>query len=381
MALNPGWLRHKFPNVGDVWPLAPALVVLLSLLGLDAGQSPDSRNYLAAAESLRELGTPGDGYLLWPPLYPVVLAGHGPFEPVTFAALIGDVGAVATVLGLWALCKTVRLSQVTQCVVLLMLVSITRFGSLFASVWSETLYIPLVVWAIHGWARYLRSEGGIYFPALLVACALLTRHVGIVLVIAVALASAYRGRRGAVIAAAIACVPWSLWLLRTYLLCGSPMGPRSGAPTGDLLHQLSLFGSTWGHWLFPHVYWGEAMAGAVVLAAFMASIFLVRRSPALLPAALFLAGHSAFTVWTASRTFLDTDSRTLFPTVPFALLISAWGAETCWREFRGYAAVGFKTALVVFLFLWFSAPNAIVNELVAAKHRRTSLSAFEVAST
>jgi hypothetical protein len=355
--LLPPWLR-------SLWPLLPALLVLCSLLGLQVAQSPDSLKYLQAAENFHRSGELGADFLHWPPLYPVLLSLHHALGigANTLAALLGDAGALATLLGAWLLGRRVFSSPLTLALVLLALVSVTRFGTVFASAWSEAVFVPLSVWLACFWTRRLEGEGGLLPACLLLSLALLTRHVGVVLAIAMALTALRlppRARLQALAAIAAACIPYALWLWRTYLLSGAPMGPRAPLAHPDLAHQLALFGQVWAHWLFPHAYFGGILIGAAVLAAMAAALVAVRDSRFLAYTALVLLGHCVLTVYSASRLFLDVDARTLFPVFWLALFLLAHLLE------RAVAGRRWAQLLLgAYLLAWFSAPNAIINALV-----------------
>jgi len=337
-------------------PILPALVVVFSLMGLTPAISPDSVAYLAAAEELRSTGTIGPGFLMWPPLYPVLLSLHGPVDPLTFAAVLGDFGALATLVGAWLAFRDV-LPRATLALTLLALVTISRYGTIFGSVWSEAVYLPLTVWLAYFWSRHLAGKGGLVPACLLLALAMLTRHVGVVLACAMGLtALAYsRERLKALAGIALACVPWGLWVVRTYRLSGTIAGPRPELETG-LLHQFELFGRVWAHWAFPHSYFvtGGIVVGSLVLLGLLAALWAVRRDRLLAFCVLWALGHSVLTVYTASRTFLDVDARTLFPIFWPVLLVFAWVA--C----KGKA----KWVVAAYALVWFSAPNAIINALI-----------------
>ena len=170
----PAWLRRLAPGL-------PALAVLAALFGLDVSQTPDSAQYLRAAETFRLTGSLGNDYLHWPPLYPVLLAAHGSMAITTFAALLGNLGALATLLGAWMLGRRMFASPVTLALALLALVSVARFGTVFSHVWSEVVFVPLGVWLAYAWVRYLDEGKGLPLACVLLALALLSRHVGVVM--------------------------------------------------------------------------------------------------------------------------------------------------------------------------------------------------------
>ena len=142
------------------------------------------------------------------------------------------------------------------------------------------------------------------------------------------------------------------------------MGPRPALAHPDLVHQLELFGRVWTHWAFPHAYAGGLVAGLVVLALLTIALPMVRRSPAATYLVLVVLGHCVLTVYSASRLFLDVDPRTLFPVFAFALFLVARAMERVVHTLDGRAAIVARVAIGLYLLMWFSAPNAIINALV-----------------
>lgn len=348
--------------------MLPALLVWLSLLVLTPDQTPDSARYLLAAESLRANGTYGEGYLHWPPLYPSLLALHAlvGVEATTFAAMLGNLGALLSIIGVWVLGRRLLTSPHTLTVVVLAWVCVTRFGTVFAHVWSEAVFLPLMVWLTYYWARHLDEKQGWVGACVLLALALLTRHVGVVLAVAMGL-TALRWRKWPALGGIIlACVPYALWLWRTYEISGTLTGPRSLLPNPDLFQKAELFGQVWGHWIFPHAYFlsGGVIVATACLAAFASALPFVRRSGLLCFAVLVVLGHSVLTIYSASRTTLDVDSRTLFPTFWLALLVLGWAVERCLARLSPRSAKFAKISLAAYIFVWFSAPNAIINAVV-----------------
>lgn len=347
----PAWLLA-------IAPLIPALVLLLATASLEISQTPDSVQYLLAADGLARGDGFGSGFLHWPPLYPMLLALGG----LTWAAVLGKLGALATILGVWAIGRTVIASCIGLAFALLVLACLPQFGSVFGTVWSEAVYVPLCVWLAYFWADHLTtgSRRSLLTACVLLSLAMLTRHVGVVLAIAMALMAFRQPRTLALIGAA--CVPYALWVARTMMVSGTYAGARPPRATPDLLHQLELFGRTVGHWFVPHTYFmsGGVAIGVVFLALALAGLaYHARRSPLLTFAALFVLGHCALTVITASRLSLDVDARTLFPVFWPTLLLVIVAIETAHKPSRW-----FYYPVAAYALLWFAAPNAITNALV-----------------
>lgn len=345
----PAWLVAIAPAI-------PALLLLIATATLAIEQTPDSVQYLLAAEGLARRGEFGSGFLHWPPLYPMLLSLGG----LTWAAVLAQLGAFATIFGVWAIGRTVIASRIGLAVALLALAALPQFGAVFSTIWSETVYVPLCVWLAYFWADHLTtgSRRSLLAACVLLSLAMLTRHVGVVLAVAMAMMAFRRPSTLALIGAA--CVPYALWVVRTFMVSGTLAGPRAPLDNPDLLHQLELFGRTVAHWFVPHVYFlsGGIAMGIVFLALALAAL-AYQRKPLLTFAALFVLGHSVLTVYTASRMVLDVDARTLFPIFWPTLLLVICAIEAARKPSRWF----YYPAIAYGLF-WFSAPNGIINALV-----------------
>src|SRR4249919_1854455 len=103
-------IAERVARPHDWWLLLPALAVFLATPDLTYTTSPDSLRYMAAAEALRNTGTFSPDFTYWPPLYPALLAIH-PTDLGTWAAILARIGALATLLGAWAIGRTVLASR------------------------------------------------------------------------------------------------------------------------------------------------------------------------------------------------------------------------------------------------------------------------------
>jgi hypothetical protein len=352
----------------DWWCLLPALALFLATVGLSLGTTPDSLRYLAAAEALRTTGKLGADFTLWPPLYPALLALH-PLDIRTWAAILAKAGELATLLGVWAIGRGLLQSRYALAFGLLALVALPHFSLVFTHVWSETVYLPLIVWTTWFWTRHLHdgSLADALIAAAILSLAMLTRHVGVVLAIAMALtALAYRRPLRWI---ALACLPYGAWVARTYFVSGTYAGSRAPLAEPNLAWQLEQFGRVLAHWLAPHFFptsGGMAVALLVLAALGVAAIrFLRDDARTLLFLALFVLGHSVLTIWTASRIVLDVDARTLMPVSWALMLIGLWGVDRlCRRVEETNRARWVQLALALYGLFWFSAPNEIVNALI-----------------
>lgn len=368
---NPRLSVPHFPVPNwPIVPVLPALALLLATFDLSIGLSPDSVRYLEAAENFRRTGALGEQFLLWPPLYPALLSLHP--DATTWAALIARLGAFATVLGLWAIGRQVIVSRLALTLGLFAFACFPHFTMVFGHVWSETVYIPLTVWLAYFWTRWLDGGRGLIAACVLLAFAMLTRHVGVVMAIAMGTTAMLDRRRLKALALiGLASIPYALWVARTYRISGTYAGPRAPLPNSDVFQQLEMFGRVFSHWLVPHIY--PLSGGVIVALAFLLLFgaclvhFYRQRQMALLFATLFVLGHSVLTIYSASRLTLDVNARTLFPIVWAVLLVGLWLAEKAIGLLAGvnarlepwvYIAVGF------YCLFWFSAPNTLIDALI-----------------
>jgi hypothetical protein len=270
--------------------VGPIALVALSDDGIHA--TPDSFSYLGAADRLASgdgwtypFGEVGAPVTLFPPLYSLILAVPAaidvdPFAWVRwqnvllFALLAASVG--------WVVFRETG-DRVVPAILASLLVQLgVPTVQAYARIWSETLFLPLVVVALAALARHVvtRRPDPLILAAALSGAAMLTRYAGLALfVTGCALLIAWpgrpaRARAGAIgVYATIAALPSALWLLRNSL--------ASGTLTGDnrLIHELRAADVAAGlrritAWLVPDAPRG-ALGTVVVVVAVAASVALV----------------------------------------------------------------------------------------------------------
>lgn len=241
---------------------ALATVVSLSILGGGAmlvlsphgvHATPDSFTYLGAAHSLARgegwtypFGVVGAPVTLFPPLYPAVLTlpelfGIDPFAWVTWQN--------AVLLAVFSLVVGATVANVTRgsvgasalAVVLALLGTPTIVT--YARIWSESLFLPLVVGIIACLDRFFVGKrwGWLVGAGLLTSIAMLTRYAGLsIFVTSCLLLTLWPGRglvdrvRTLALYAGISLPISGAWLIRNDM--------RSGTLTGDnkLVHGFSF---------------------------------------------------------------------------------------------------------------------------------------------
>jgi hypothetical protein len=246
---------------------AGLILILLTTSKYGAGVSSDAARNLSTADSLLAgkgfVDMLGNPFVLWPPLYPLVMAG---LSLVTgwdtfHAAWYLNVGlyAVNLWLGGWLLYRIFHERAVYAVAGALMLL-LSRFTlRIYANVASEPLFATLMLLFFLCAASYLR-EGGcrrLWGMFVLAGLATLQRYLGVVLFGVAALAVLVRERRAGVLRMAlpalVSALPIAVWALGHNLpISGGPFGPRE---LGEMLPLqnigLSLTKILW--WFVPRL--------------------------------------------------------------------------------------------------------------------------------
>ncbi len=324
-------------TAGVVFALAPVLVFFLS--GGKAGVTPDSVAYLGAAESLLGQGSLDTVQLdgSWgplshfPPAYPLLLAGWGflaGLTPGSFLAL----NAVLLSLSLLLLALLIRATTEDPTTTFLG----TALGAVgiptlvtFSHLWSETLFLPLLLGALWALNRSRDQEGAgpVALAGVMVAVAGLTRYLGMGLVPVGwwALWGRKSRRRGGRIGlfTVLALGPTVLWTLAR---AGGDGGLLGREPTLHLpdLDALGLGLQTLSVWLVP-LPLPPGIRTGLAMAALGALFLVTRRSAPPFPPRL--AGWSALALVLyvlAARALIDAaipfDHRMLGPVYPLGIL-------------------------------------------------------------
>ena len=242
-----------------------AILLVFALTSQNAKLTPDSVQYFKAATLFSLEKQLGEGYVHWPPLYPVVLSfySHTQESINNFATDLNRILFILSVISLWMIARKSISSPSVLC---LLLIVTTLSGTLqftYSYVWSETLYIPLTVFTTYFWIAFLNRENGklnFLLSCLLLSLCVLTRHVGVALFVAMfgTLLLSRNFNPSEKIKHSLflmaATTPYLLWLLRTWSISGHLTGQRGASQHSDLLFQLEKFGNVISHWVIPHIY-------------------------------------------------------------------------------------------------------------------------------
>lgn len=339
--------RTKDWACGAAVALAVGLALTLSwrattLYGL--GVDGDAAWTLSAGSSLANGGglvtCLGEVFSLWPPLYPTSMA---------VLELLGlDVLASLRVLQLVALALSIALaarlawrlsgSHVAAVATAGSLALSTRLHEYTVQVVSESFFLPLVLGsllvALDLSERFTRGKFALLVCLSALAC--LQRYLGLALVASLALffvatpswgSLAARLKRVAAFGA-LALAPLALWFLRNRLVEDKWTGGRDETPVSFVDALEAAWGTLVG-WAGPaHVPGALAslapLAGAVLLASFVARRAEVRRGVALL--ALFAATYATLLLAMAANVVIDPiGDRLMLPLLP-VLVVLGWSA-------------------------------------------------------
>ena len=240
----------------------------------------DSVTYISVARNLlagNGFVQPYDGapYLLWPPLFPGLLALVSllVFDPYEVAGLVNAVafGLTVFVAGRW-LCNRIE----SRGFVLWGCLAITLSAPLLQNAaWaiSEPVFILLTLLALVETEIFLTTErrSSLLRSALFTALACLTRYIGLSIVITVVLVLFFKSAkpflkkvRHMATYAFVAVTPLGLWLLRNMLVSGTLTGyERSHHPFASFLDYVQQTLEVMASWAVPFL--DPVPAGATIV--------------------------------------------------------------------------------------------------------------------
>ncbi len=243
------------------------VLILLTTSKYGAGVSSDAARNLSTADSLLAgrgfVDMLGNPFVLWPPLYPLVMAGLSLLTGwSTFHAawyLNVALFAVNIWLGGWLLYRIFREKLVYAMVGSLILLLSRSTLRIYANVASEPLFGTFMLLFFLCAARYLRqaSRWALWGMFVLAGLATLQRYLGVALFGVAALAVFYgerwRGMLRAAVPALVSALPTLAWAFGHNLpVSGAPFGPRN---LGEMLPleniSLSLTKILW--WFIPRL--------------------------------------------------------------------------------------------------------------------------------
>ena len=276
-----------------------AVVMVIALTSLNGpGLSTDAVNYLSTADSMaRGIGFrnfEGDLYVLWPPLYPAILAAFELFlgvDPQVSASVLNAFAFGGIVLLMGILARRILERDVILCAWAVggVLLSTSTFA-ISVNVASDPIFIVLTLCFLILFDRYARDGDRGSYAGLIVVCGLacLQRYIGATLILTGTLGMVYarwsRPKRGlgeAAVFAGLSAGPLGAWIVRNYLVSGTFIGvrdPETWKPVENLLD----IGFKAARWFVPYQL-SSHLAVWVALVIGLATILFVRRKTLVRP--------------------------------------------------------------------------------------------------
>jgi hypothetical protein len=356
--------------------------VLLATSKYGVAAISDSAAYVSAARNVAEgrgfTEWNGDPYVMWPPLYPALLAV---FEFVGVDALVAARWINAALLAAVAVIAGFALRQLTgettfPAVIALSIAVAPALLDTAIAAMSEPLFISLVLACLVVLARHLKYPTActLLVAATLAALAWLTRYAGFALVATgCVLLLARRGRpfaaslSDATVFGAIASAPMIAWLTRNYLVARTTTGVRVESPyTFAYLAELAV--QRIGQWFLPPRLGpvGTAVLGAAVIGVAVGVLVMVsvrpvrvgatrprwweasRERAAVVFAAFILIYVSSVTLVLSLSFATDDPKRLLAPALPPTLMLLGIASTVASRRRqRPWIVVGLSAALLV----------------------------------
>lgn len=344
------------------WDSVNYIEVARALLAGDGFTQPDW--YLFGA----------DAYAIWPPLYPMLLAGGGlgVADPYDVAGPLSAVsfGLTIFVAGRWMARRLEsRILVVWACLALALSVPLSRAAT---AALSEAPFILLATLTLVQADAFLREgrRSALLWAVAFAALACLTRYLGVALIPVVALAPFLRGgvplggrTRLAVACALMAAAPLALWMLRTALLTGN--AARAATDVAVPVHEtLGRALEVLSRWMLPYAPLDRFQDAASALALLLLAFLAVRAfpnsgetGPARSALALFSVGYllalAAGRAWSEG----SDELRYFFPLYVPAVLLAATLCDPVIRGLTlpplrpGFAVVASATVALA-LFTW-----------------------------
>lgn len=276
--------KNKYQLILLAISLIGMITVLVSASQYGLGISPDSVSYLSTAENIAR----GKGFILYdntrlilhPPMYPIVLAIPQLFFGINTtksaiiinAILFGSIIYASGVMFLKILSPRLALLGASSLLISIPLIHVISMA------WSEPLFILCTIGNFLAWQRYLERQDwqSLILLSLSVALAILTRYIGIVLLLSTLLSfvlirNVSRSHMFAL--TIIAIVPFTFWLARNYFYTKTLFGARS-ASNFSLSENITFTVETMIRWFIPN----QATTGSLFMLSLIVLIGMIIRA-------------------------------------------------------------------------------------------------------
>jgi hypothetical protein len=257
----------KFQIFLTLAALAGLVLVLSVTWKFGAGVSSDAVRNLAAADSLLAgkgfLDPLGEPFVLWPPLYPLLLAGLGWLTGLDTFAVAGYLNALLFAVNIWLwgwlFYMTFRERSLYAVLGTLAVLLSRSMLIVYANVSSEPLFMTFMILFFMAAAAYLRdgNQNARWWIFLLAGLAMLQRHPGIAFFavggLVVLRREGWRGALRALPGGLLCILPAMSWaVFRTLPISGGLFGARR-YETMLPLENMRMTLAKMIHWFVPYL--------------------------------------------------------------------------------------------------------------------------------
>ncbi len=378
--------EKKFQIYLTLLALAGLVFILLATAKYGAGVSSDAGRNLSTADSLLK----GKGFVdfasapfvLWPPLYPLVIAGlslltkWSVFQSAWYLNVV--LYAVNIWLCGWLLYLIFKEKQIYAWVGALMILLSRSTLRIYANVASEPLFVTFMLIFFFAAAQYLQSKSlrALWLMFIMAGLGTFQRYLGVVLFgvggLVVLYKENWRGVRRSILPVIISVLPIGAWaLLHNIPVSGAPFGPRAYGDMFPLENiSLSLTKILW--WFIPRLSFLDPLLlnPWIILVSVVVLLFVINKKSNWLewfrslkniylwPALLFSIVYFfllAFTVITADHLDLTSDRYyvIILPIVVAFLFVTFDKLVFSHINFNNHMA---RYAVIAFVGLWFIYP-------------------------
>lgn len=325
--------RYVYPVLLGLGAVGGFVVVWLATARYGIGVSPDSVSYISAARNLLV----GEGlvrfdglqFVLWPPLFPALLAliGLPGIDPLLGSRLLNAAAFGLSVPVAALLLRRCLQSRALAAIGTVAVLSAPPLLYVATKAWTEPVFVLLALSLALFLSRWLETARPRDLVLAVVAAALLPldRYIGAALVPVAALAvllwrpGPWRGRvRPALLLLGVPLVALGAWLLRNHLVAGAVTGQRIAPSLGFAPSlELTLHGIA-GPFLLPLPLFGLVALAALALPFVRPSRPATPRRLAVLVALAYVGGL----LLAAATTAIDgLDSRMTAVLYPFLVVL------------------------------------------------------------
>jgi hypothetical protein len=269
--------------------LTGGIVYLLSVYKFGLGVTDDSVNYLSAANTLpgHILKVDGTPFIEWPPLYPLILSLYKltGISIVNFTAIVQGIVFVLNLIITGRLLQPVLRSRYIYFIAILSLLFSTPLLETHIFVWSEGIFILLLLLSLSVMVKYLETDRRIYFISFVLLSLLMclqrktglffTINFGIALMVFIKNKTFLKKSFYTILYMFIAMAPFMLWTFRRYKVSGRVFDLAFLKPD-RIFSNLKDLGDVISSWVLPDEIPLSARMMIFIIAAVALSIYLAR---------------------------------------------------------------------------------------------------------